>query len=161
MPLKKIIGVIGVSSPDETEYKNAYEAGKLIAQKGFALVTGGMGGVMEAASKGAKEAGGTVLGIIPGRDPQDCNEYVDYSIATGMSEARNAVIVNTAQAFVVIGKGLGTLSEIAFALKQGKPVVGLGAWYIIGPSGEKVVTAKDPQEAVSILMESNKGNPSP
>jgi uncharacterized protein (TIGR00725 family) len=111
------------------------------------VVTGGFGGVMEAASRGAAEAGGTVVGILPTARPDDANPHVQIAVATGMGDARNAVIADTADGFIAIGRGLGTLSEVAFALKRGKPVVALGSWEIEG-----VVRAETAEEAVRELV---------
>jgi uncharacterized protein (TIGR00725 family) len=96
------------------------------------LVCGGLGGVMEAACKGAKEAGATTVGILPGADRSAANRFVDIAIPTGLGEARNALVVRAADAVVAIGDGYGTLSEIALALRAGKRVVGLGTWEIEG-----------------------------
>ncbi len=125
-----IVGVIGASdaSPDLKQY--AQEVGRGVAQRGWALVTGGLGGVMEAASKGAREAGGTVIGILPTSSAVDANPYVTVPIVTNMGHARNAIIAHTADALVAIGGGYGTLSEIAIAKKLGKTVVGLDSWRI-------------------------------
>jgi uncharacterized protein (TIGR00725 family) len=111
-------------------------------------VTGGLGGVMRAASRGAHEAGGRVIGILPGSCPEDANEFVEVAIATGVGEARNVIIANTADAFIAVSGGWGTLSEMAFALKQGKRVVSLGAPSIEGD----VVHAAEPEEAVEAAL---------
>lgn len=122
-----LLGVIGVSQASAQESAWAREVGALAARRGWIVVCGGLGGVMEGVSRGAREAGGTVLGILPSSDTADANPHVTLPVATGLGDARNAVIANTAGAFLAIGRGLGTLSEIAFALKRGKPVVGLGS----------------------------------
>ena len=96
------------------------------------LVCGGLGGVMEAACRGAKEAGATTVGILPGTDRAAANAFVDVAVPTGLGEARNALVVRAADALVAVGGGYGTLSEIALALKAGKRVVGLGTWDIEG-----------------------------
>jgi len=121
----KIIGVIGGHIVNKRIYNIAYETGKLIAENGFALVTGGLGGVMEAASKGAKEKGGIVLGILPGTSKSSANAYVDIPIPTGMSEMRNMLIVRTTDAIIAIDGKKGTQSEIAFALILEKKIVGI------------------------------------
>ncbi len=133
---------IAVCAPGEAsdeELLLAGAVGRLVAERGCTLVCGGLGGAMEAACRGAKEAGGTTLGILPGADRRDANAYVDVAVATGMGEARNALVVRAADALVAIGGGYGTLSEIAFALKAGKRVVGLATWDIDGI--ERVETA--------------------
>ncbi len=121
----KIIGIIGGHTVNKRIYDIAYETGKLIAENGFALVSGGLGGVMEAASKGAKEKGGIVLGILPGVSKSSANAFVDIPIPTGMSEMRNILIVRTADAIIAIDGKKGTQSEIAFALVLEKKVIGI------------------------------------
>ena len=96
------------------------------------VVTGGLGGVMEAASRGAREAGGTTLGVLPGNDRREANAWVEVALPTGMGEARNALVVRAADALVAIAGGWGTLSEIALARKAGKPVAGVGSWDLEG-----------------------------
>jgi hypothetical protein len=102
--------------------------GRALAEAGAVLVCGGLGGVMEAACRGAQEAGGTTVGILPGHDRADANPYVDVAVATGLGEARNALVVRAADALIAVGGEYGTLSEIALALKAGKPVVGIDSW---------------------------------
>jgi uncharacterized protein (TIGR00725 family) len=110
-------------------------------------VCGGLGGVMEAACRGAAGAGGTTLGLLPGTDRHDANPHVSVAVATGLGEGRNALVVRAADAVVAIGGGYGTLSEIALALKAGKPVIGLGTWEIDG-----VQMAGDPEAAVQAAL---------
>jgi uncharacterized protein (TIGR00725 family) len=110
----------------------AESVGRGLAARGAVLVCGGLGGAMEAACRGAKEAGGTTVGLLPGRDRDDANSYVDIAVTTGLGEARNALIVRAADSLIAIGGGYGTLSEIALALRTGKRVVGLGTWEIDG-----------------------------
>ncbi len=139
-----MVGVIGggVSSPIEEEL--AAGVGREIARRGAVLVCGGRGGVMAAAARGAKEAGGLTVGILPGPDIRDANPYIDFPIATNMGQARNAVIVHTAQALIAVSGGYGTLSEIALALKIGKGVVALSPRFDI----PGVRLAEAPEEAV-------------
>ena len=111
------------------------------------VVCGGLGGVMEAACRGAKQAGGTTVGILPGSDRAAANEFVDVAIPTGMGEARNALVVRAADALIAVGGGYGTLSEIALALKAGKRVVGIGSWAIDG-----VVAVDDAEAAVEAAV---------
>jgi uncharacterized protein (TIGR00725 family) len=118
--------------------------GRLLAERGAVLVCGGLGGTMEAACRGAKQAGGTTVGLLPGGSRSDANEFVDVAIPTGLGEARNALVVRAADVVVAVGGGYGTLSEIALALKAGKRVVGLGSWEIDG-----VVAADGPEAAVA------------
>src|SRR6266545_7349898 len=123
--MKPIISVIGggTCTPEQAEW--ATTVGRLLAEQGAILVCGGLGGVMEAAAKGAKANGGTTVGILPGADPAAANTFIDIPLATGLGEMRNFLIVRTAQALIAIGGGVGTLSEIALAQRIGKPVVGL------------------------------------
>ncbi len=111
------------------------------------LICGGLGGVMEAACRGARESGGTTVGILPGTDRSAANPYVDIAIPTGLGEARNAIVARSADALIAIGGAYGTLSEIAFALKAGKRVVGLGTWEVEG-----VLAADSPAAAVETVL---------
>ncbi len=144
-----VISVIGAGSCDKEIYAVAEAVGKLIAQKGAILVTGGLGGVMEGASKGAKEAGGITVGILPGLRKEDANPFVDVPIVTGLSHARNVLVVRSADAIIAVAGGYGTLSEIAIALKLGKPVAGIMTWENI----EGVMKAGSPEEAVEKVFE--------
>jgi uncharacterized protein (TIGR00725 family) len=121
----------------------AEAVGRELASRGCVVVCGGLGGVMEAACRGAKQAGGTTVGILPGSDRRAANRWVDVALATGLGEARNALVVRAADALVAVGGGFGTLSEIALALKAGKRVVGLDTWRV-----EAIVTASSAEEAV-------------
>ncbi len=140
----KIIGVIGAGECDKATYELAKEVGKEIAICGCALICGGLGGVMEAAAKGAKEAGGLTIDVLPSSNPLDANPYIDIPIVTGLGEARNIIIVRTAKVLIAISGGYGTLSEIAFALKMDKPIIGLNTW----PGFEKIHYVKTPKEAI-------------
>ncbi len=133
-------------------YQAAREVGGEIAAAGAILVSGGLGGVMEAASRGAKERGGVVVGILPGFSSNDANAYVDIPIVTGLGDGRNMLIVQTAQALIALPGEFGTLSEIALALKVGKPVVSLGSWEI----SADIIIAKTPKEAVETAMKAIK-----
>ncbi|NLZ31551.1 MAG: TIGR00725 family protein [Firmicutes bacterium] len=127
------IAVVGGSQCDAALAALAEEVGTGIATRGGILVCGGGSGIMEAASRGARSAGGVVLGILPGEDPRRGNRYLTLAVATGLGEARNAVIARTADALIAVGGEYGTLSEVALALKMGKPVVGLKTWKIEPP----------------------------
>ena len=122
--------------------------GRELAARGAVLVCGGLGGVMEAACRGAKDAGGRTVGILPGTDRAAANPFVDTAIPTGLGEARNALVVRAADALIAVGGGYGTLSEIALALKAGKPVVGLDSWDIEG-----VVAVDGPAAAVAAVLD--------
>jgi len=125
----KIIGVIGQGRDCSPELlKDAEAVGFQIAQRNSILICGGLGGVMEAACRGAKKGGGITIGVLPTNHKSDANEYVDIPIVTGFGEARNIIIVRTADALIAIGGKYGTLSEIAFSLMFGKPIVGLHTW---------------------------------
>lgn len=143
------VAVVGAGGDDvPAELLAAAEAvGAELARRGAVVVTGGLGGVMEAACRGARSAGGTTLGILPGDDRSAANAYVDVSVATGMGELRNALVVRSADALVAVAGGAGTLSEIAFALKAGKRVAGIGTWEIEG-----VARAADAAEAVALVL---------
>jgi uncharacterized protein (TIGR00725 family) len=121
--------------------------GRELGSRGVVLVCGGLGGVMEAACRGAKEGGGLTVGILPGLDRSDANPYVDVVIATGLGEGRNALVVNAADALIAVGGGYGTLSEIGLALRAGKRVVGLGIWEVEG-----VEALDSPETAVETVL---------
>jgi uncharacterized protein (TIGR00725 family) len=147
--VKKIIGVIGGRRVEKSLLAEAEKAGRLIARSGMALVCGGLGGVMEAASRGASAEGGTTIGILPQDHKRDANDYIDLPIVTGMGMGRNVIIARTADALIAIGGEYGTLSEIAFALQLGKPVIGIGTWEIKG-----VIPADNAEDAISRALES-------
>ncbi len=144
----KAVGVIGAGKANEELLKIAEEVGRLLAKEGFLVITGGLGGVMEAASKGAYLQGGLTIGILPTLRKEDANPYVKIPITTGMGEMRNALIVRASDALIAIGGEYGTLSEIAFALKTGKKVIGIKTWNING-----LIEAKNAQEAIDILLQ--------
>jgi hypothetical protein len=146
------IAVIGSAVCDEDTAAAAREVGREIARRGAVLVCGGRGGVMAAACQGAKDAGGLTVGILPGTDRGTANPYVDVPIITGLGEARNAVVVRTADAVIAVRGGYGTLSEIGLALKMGRPVVGLGTWELVrdGSPVAAVVPAGTPVHAVDL-----------
>ena len=131
-----IIAVIGDSSCSPEEAKLAENVGELLAQRGATIVCGGLGGMMEAVCRGAKSKGGLTVGILPGQDPSMSNPWVDIPVVTGIGEARNVAVVNSAQAVIAIGGGYGTLSEIAYALKSSIPVIGLNTWSLSRNSRE-------------------------
>ncbi|MFN3740575.1 MAG: TIGR00725 family protein [Thermodesulfovibrionales bacterium] len=145
--LKFLIAVIGAGRADESLMKIAETCGSLIAKRGAILLCGGLGGVMEAAAKGASSAGGITVGILPGDSKESANPYINIPIVTGFGEGRNIIIVRSADGFIAIGGEYGTLSEIAFALKAGKPVIGINTWDIKG-----VLKASTPEEAVNKLF---------
>jgi len=136
------IGVIGAADCSAEGAALAYEVGTLLAQQGAVLVCGGLGGVMESAARGAKNAGGQTVGILPGVDAREANPYVDIKIVTGLSHARNVLVVRSSDALIAIEGGYGTLSEIAIGLKLGKPVIGLKTWDV-DPNIIHVTTAAE------------------
>jgi uncharacterized protein (TIGR00725 family) len=135
--------VVGAGDAEPDAAAVAEAVGRELASRGCVVVCGGLGGVMEAACRGAKQAGGTTVGILPGSDRRAANRWVDVALASGLGEARNALVVRAADALVAVGGGFGTLSEIALALKAGKRVVGLDTWRV-----EAIVTASSAEEAV-------------
>ncbi|MCS7207713.1 MAG: TIGR00725 family protein [Dehalococcoidia bacterium] len=144
------IAVIGGGNADAQSMELAYQVGKALARRGVVVVCGGLTGVMEAVCRGAKEAGGITVGILPGHDPQEANPYVDIAICTGMGYARNPLVVKSGQAVIAIDGAYGTLSEIAHALAEGIPVVGLHTWMfsVNNQPDNAIVRASDPEEAV-------------
>jgi len=149
-----IIAVIGAGSCSQEIYRMAEEVGKLIAMNGAVLLTGGLGGVMEAASKGTQEEGGITVGILPGLSKDEANRYVDIPIATGLSHARNAIIARSADALIAIAGEYGTLSEIAHARQAGLPVIGLNTWSLSrsGEGDSSIIPARSPEEAVNMAL---------
>lgn len=128
------IAVIGAAQCDPVLASLAEKVGREIAGRGGILVCGGGSGVMEAASRGAREQGGAVLGILPGKDRRSGNPHLSLAVATGLGEARNAVIARTVDVVIAVGGAYGTLSEIALALKMDKPVIGLKTWELKAPA---------------------------
>jgi len=144
------VSVIGGSNPSEEETRLAEEVGRELAKRGVILICGGLEGVMEAACKGAISQEGTTIGILPGNDRREANAYVKIPIVTGMGYARNAIVAKSAQAVIAIGGSYGTLSEIAYALQNDIPVIGLDTWSIsrAGVEDRSIITAYSPAEAV-------------
>ena len=142
------IGVIGAGQCSEAATAAAEAVGREIVRSRALLICGGLGGVMAAAARGACEAGGTTVGILPGMLMEDANPHITIPIVTGLSHARNVVLVRSAHALIAIEGGYGTLSEIAIALKLGKPVIGLHTWDV----SSKIIAAATPQEAVRLAV---------
>lgn len=147
---RKFIAVIGGGECSPQEAKMAEEVGRELARRGVILVCGGLGGVMEAACKGANSAGGLTIGILPGESRHQANPYVQIPIVTGMGYARNIAVVKSAQAVIAIGGSYGTLSEISHALQSGIPVIGLNTWSLSknGQQDDSIIPAQNPTEAV-------------
>ena len=141
--------MVGSGTATGDLYEKAREVGRLVAARGGTVVCGGRSGVMEAAARGATEAGGVAIGILPDEDRGQANEHLSYSIATGTGHARNLAVVCSGDVVVAVGGGYGTLSEVGLALKQGRPVVSLGSWDL----GDHVTVAATPREAVGAAFE--------
>ena len=149
-PVRPLVAVIGGSTCTSEEAEWAGVVGRLLAEQGAVLLCGGLGGVMEAAARGAKQAQGLTVGILPGSDAADANPFIDVPLATGMGEMRNALIVRAAQAVIAIGGGWGTLSEIALAQRIGAPIVGLHDAF---PSVVDIPRVTTPEQAVRWALE--------
>jgi uncharacterized protein (TIGR00725 family) len=148
------ISVIGASEGAPEILRDAEAVGRGIAEGGAVLVCGGLTGVMEAASKGAAEAGGMVLAVLPTLSPADANPYVTHAVATGTGHARNLAVVASGEAVIAVGGEWGTLSEIAYARKLGRPVVAIQSWTMRNHAGTDlgIVEAKTPEEAVKAAL---------
>ncbi len=138
------VSVVGSGTPSGELYEKAREVGRLLAEGGATVICGGRSGVMEAAARGAAEAGGVAIGILPDEDRRRANEYLSFSVATGTGHARNLAVVCSGDVIIAVGGEYGTLSEIGLALKVGRPVVALRSWEL----GEHVSVASTPEEAV-------------
>lgn len=151
--MNTVIGVMGSGRPlDEVQYERAYELGRLVAGNGWTLLTGGTAaGVMDAASRGAREAGGLVVGVLKSDTGVECSRFVDLAVRTGMGDARNMINVLTSDVVIALPGGAGTLSEVALALKAGKPVIALG-WdpgeAARSDRGGLLLDASTPEEAI-------------
>ena len=156
------VAVVGPGEASPGQVAVAEEVGRLLALRGAVVVCGGLGGVMEAACRGARAGGGSSVGILPGGDRRAANAFVDVAIATGLGEARNALVVRAADVVVAVGGSWGTLSEIALALRAGKRVVGVGTWEVTRPEGapaagggaaaDGIERAADAAEAVELAL---------
>lgn len=143
VPRRRQIAVIGSGVEHEAR---AEEVGRLLAERGYAVVTGGLGEVMAAAARGAKSAGGTTIGILPGEHPDEANEWIDHVVATGIGHARNLAVVASGEAVIAVGGSWGTLAEIGFARRLGRPVVVLEpGWQV---EGDGIERAESPAQAV-------------
>jgi len=141
------VAVIGGSRPGRAALDQAFEVGRLLAAGGAVVVCGGLGGVMEAAARGAKAGGGLAVGILPGADTSEANPSIDIAIATGLGYTRNSLVVMNADVVIAVDGEYGTLSEIAYGLIYRKKVIGLGTWDVKG-----VLAARDPEEAVRLAL---------
>ncbi len=145
---RRVIAVIGGRRVEKRLLLEAEKVGRLLARKEAAMVCGGLGGVMEAASRGARAEGGLTVGILPQEHKRDVNEYIDIPVVTGLGIGRNVIIARTGDALIAIGGEYGTLSEIAFALQLGKPVIGIETWDIKG-----VIPADSAEDAVKKVFD--------
>jgi uncharacterized protein (TIGR00725 family) len=153
---RRQISVIGKGEPDDDLAPLAEEVGRRLAQAGVVVVCGGRGGVMHAASTGARESGGDVIGILPGTDPGDASPGVTHVVSTGIGHARNLAVVASGDAVIAIGGEWGTLAEIGFARRLGRPVVALRSWSVDGAGamsgGPGIEVAPDPAAAVEMAL---------
>lgn len=165
------IAVCAPGQASDAELLLAGAVGRLLAERGCTLVSGGLGGAMAAACRGAREAGGATIGIIPGYDDRAANPWVDHVICTGLGQARNALVAATGQALIAVGGGWGTLSEIALGLRLGRPVVLLGGWANLLGSEEgrvpfsdleaTIIVAENPEDAVEVAISAIRAAQSP
>lgn len=151
------IAVVGGEDAPPEHQRLAEEVGRALARRGAVLVCGGLGGVMEAACRGAKAERGTTVGILPTDDRSAGNDYLDVALATGMREMRNTLVVRCADAVIAVDGEFGTLSEIAFAVQIGKPVIGLDTWALATPADghDPIVRVSSPEEAVERALASS------
>jgi uncharacterized protein (TIGR00725 family) len=147
--MKTVIGVIGSGAASAQECDTAEKVGREIAKRDLTLVCGAMGGVMEAACRGAKGEGGLTIGIVPGDSKTDSNPYLDIPVVTAMGHARNIIVIRSSDAVIAIGGSYGTLSEIAFALRLEIPIIGIKTWDV----STEIKKAETPKEAVDMAIE--------
>jgi uncharacterized protein (TIGR00725 family) len=145
---RSTLAIVGASDASPAVCDLAYTAGLTVARRGSVLICGGRGGVMAAAARGARAGGGLTIGILPGYDRREANANIEIAVATGMGQARNAIVVASADAVIALEGEGGTLSEIGLAIKLGRPVVGLRAW----PQLEMIAHADDPLAAVDLAL---------
>jgi len=143
------VAVVGAGEASVAQLADAREAGRLLAERGAVVVTGGLGGVMGAAAEGVADAGGTSIGLLPGPDRGAAHPAHTLALPTGLGELRNGLVVRGADAVLAIGGSWGTLSEIALAVRTGVPVVGLGTWQLAQPG---VLAADGVQQAVQLVL---------
>jgi len=146
---KPVVAIIGASKCSKKLRDMAAEAGRYVAEQGGVVVCGGLGGIMEGAARGAHEAGGTTIGILPSSEKEDANEFIEFVIPTGFGEARNVMVVRAADAVIAFPGKYGTLSEMALALRDKKPVISISAWKL----GDEIIQMDDPKEAAAKALE--------
>ena len=149
------VAVIGSGVADADLARDAEAIGRALGEGGAVIVCGGLGGVMEAACRGARSAGATSVGLLPGPDRSAANDFVTVAVATGIGELRNGLVVSGADVVLAVGGEFGTLSEIGLALRLGKPVVGLRTWELArdGVADERIVRAETPEQAARLALE--------
>jgi uncharacterized protein (TIGR00725 family) len=145
---KPVIAIIGAGKCSKKLRDMAAQAGRYIAENGGVVVCGGLGGIMEGAARGAREGGGTSIGILPTDQKSDANEYIDFAVPTGLGEMRNVLVVRSADAVIAFPGKYGTLSEMAFALLSNKPLVSVSGWKL----GDEVRQVEDPIEAAKLAL---------
>lgn len=155
MTARTYVSVVGPGTATDEERARAEEIGRRLGEAGAVVVCGGLGGIMDAAAMGATSAGGIAVGLLPGDERPGGSPHLTVSIPLGMGEARNAVVARAADVVIAVGGEFGTLSEIALALKMGRPVVGLDTWELAkaGAEVDSIVRAKTPEEAVTLALE--------
>jgi len=152
------ISVIGAGRVTAELYALAEEVGRLVAEAGAVLVCGGLSGVMAAAARGAQEAGGHTVGILPGHDRAEANKYIDCVVTTGMGHGRNLAVVSTGDVVIAVGGAYGTLSEIGLARAIGRPVILLDSWRLQHDEGtDGVFYATTPQQAITLALDALAG----
>lgn len=145
---KPVIAVVGAGKCSKKLRDMAADVGRIIAENGGVIICGGLGGIMEGVAKGAKDAGGVTIGIIPSDQKEEANEYIDYVIPSGLGEARNILVVRSADVIIAFPGKYGTLSEMAFALQSGKPLISVNAWKL----GDDILQAETPEEAAKMAL---------
>jgi uncharacterized protein (TIGR00725 family) len=146
--MERLIAIVGGREAPQELLEQATQVGRLIARSGFGLVCGGMGGIMEAAAKGCKEEGGLTVAILMHDDPKYANPYMDVVIPTGLGIARNLLVVRAGEAVIAIDGSYGTLSEVAFALQMGKPVIGIRTWDV----SDAIIKVNSAEEAIKEVL---------
>jgi uncharacterized protein (TIGR00725 family) len=147
-----VVGEGAGGDPSPALLESAAEVGRELAGAGAVIVCGGLGGVMEAVSRGAREGGGCCIGLLPGQDRAEGNAHLSLSLPTGLGEARNVLVVRAGQVVIALGRGYGTLSEVALALRMRKHVVGLASWQVAGED-ERMHAVGDAAEAARLALE--------
>ena len=155
--MKRYVAVCGASQPSAEEASRAMEIGRLLGEAGAVVVCGGLGGIMDAAARGATEAGGIAVGLLPDVTRAGSSEHLTVALPLGLGETRNALVVRSAEAVIAVGGEWGTLSEIALAMKMGKRVVGLDTWELArsGRRVDGILQAATPEEAVRLALEAS------